>query len=186
MSRALEIAANSMNAVSILLAGRNSVHTWWTGIAGCSLFGWLFFETKLYADSTLQLFFIVTSALGWWAWLGGTHRRELPVRTTPARLLGLLAAGGLVVALGYAWLLHRFTDAFAPLPDSLVLAFSVIAQLLLMARRIETWWCWLLVNSIAVPLFASRGLFLTAALYTGFWLNAVVALRHWRRQLVLA
>ncbi|MES2570562.1 MAG: nicotinamide riboside transporter PnuC, partial [Verrucomicrobiota bacterium] len=39
----MEIAANFFNAVSILLAGRNSVHTWWTGIIGCLLFGWVFF-----------------------------------------------------------------------------------------------------------------------------------------------
>ena len=40
-----------------------------------------------------------------------------------------------------------------------------------------------MVNTIAVPLYASRGLTLTAVLYAGFWLNALVALRHWRRQL---
>jgi hypothetical protein len=33
----LEISANAVNALSILLAGRNSVHTWWTGIIGCAL-----------------------------------------------------------------------------------------------------------------------------------------------------
>lgn len=33
-----ELAANAFNAVSIVLAGRNSVHTWWTGIVCCVLF----------------------------------------------------------------------------------------------------------------------------------------------------
>ena len=36
--RYAEIAANAFNAVSILLAARNSLHTWWTGIVGCALF----------------------------------------------------------------------------------------------------------------------------------------------------
>jgi nicotinamide mononucleotide transporter len=43
MTSALEIAANVTVAASILLAGRNSVHTWWTGIIGCSLFGLVFY-----------------------------------------------------------------------------------------------------------------------------------------------
>ena len=34
MNKVIEIAANALNALSILLAGCNSVHTWWTGIAG--------------------------------------------------------------------------------------------------------------------------------------------------------
>ena len=82
---------------------------------------------------------------------------------------------------GYGWLLWRFTDAYAPFIDSIILAFSVLGQLLLMDRRVESWWCWLLVNTIAVPLYASRGLNVTAVLYAAFWINAVVSLRHWQR-----
>ena len=85
------------------------------------------------------------------------------------------------MAIGYGSLLHRFTDAYAPFLDSLVLAFSVLGQFLLMGRRYESWWCWLLVNTIAVPLYLSRGLHVTAVLYAAFWVNAVVALARWRR-----
>ncbi len=178
MTSPLEISANAVNALSIVLAGRNSVHTWWTGIFGCLLFAWLFANTQLYADSTLQAFFIATSAIGWKNW----SRREnrLITKTQPQALFGMLFAA-LIVAAAYSWLLHRFTDAYAPVPDSLVLVFSVIAQFLLMQRRVETWWFWLAVNSIAVPLFFSRGLYLTAILYTAFWINALISLRHWRR-----
>jgi len=38
-----------------------------------------------------------------------------------------------------------------------------------------------LVDTIAVPLYLSRGLHVTAVLYAAFWLNAVVALVRWRR-----
>jgi len=91
------------------------------------------------------------------------------------------AVAGAVVAVGYGWLLHRFTDAYAPFLDSVVLAFSVLAQLLLMRRHYESWWCWLLVNTIAVPLYLSKNLHVTALLYTAFWINAVVALVRWRK-----
>jgi nicotinamide mononucleotide transporter len=181
MNRGWEIAANGLNAVSILLAGCNSVHTWWTGILGCLLFAAVFFGAKLYADVTLQAFFVVTSAAGWWTWLHSRPGGQLPVRrTAPAVVAGLLVSAT-VVAAGYGWVLHRFTDAYAPFLDSVVLAFSVLGQFLLMGRRYESWWCWLLVNTIAVPLYLSRGLNVTAALYSVFWLNAVVALVRWRR-----
>jgi nicotinamide mononucleotide transporter len=176
-----EIAANGFNTASILLAGRNSAHTWWTGIIGCGLFALVFLWSRLYADLTLQGFFITTSVLGWWNWV---HRRagaQLPVRRTRPILIVALSAAGVAVAAGYGFLLHHFTDAYAPFLDSVVLAFSVLGQFLLTARRIENWWCWLLVNTIAVPLYAARGLTLTALLYTVFWVNAVVSLGRWRR-----
>jgi nicotinamide mononucleotide transporter len=184
----LEIAANLVNTASILLAGRNSVHTWWTGIIGCLLFARLFTSARLYADATLQLFFIATSVLGWWRWRARRQDDQAPaprpIRRTPPRLMLLLALAGVVVAVGYGQLLHRLTDAFAPTIDSLVLAFSVLGQLLLVGRRVESWWCWLLVNTISVPLFAARGLWLTAGLYLVFWVNALVSLRRWRQMAV--
>jgi nicotinamide mononucleotide transporter len=169
------------NAASIFLAGRNSVHMWWTTIVGCLLFAHVFFFAKLYADVTLQAFFVATAGLGWWRWIHGNQGHELPVRRSSKALIAGSAAAGVVVTLAYGWLLHRFTDAYAPFLDSLVLAFSVLGQLLLMERRVESWWCWLLVNTIAVPLYASRGLHITAGLYVAFWVNAVVSLRHWRK-----
>lgn len=181
MSRGWEISANALNALSILLAGCNSIHTWWTGIAGCVLFGAVFFSARLYADVTLQAFFVVTSVVGWWTWWRGVRGEQLPVRHTRLPVVVALLFAGAAVASTYGWLLQRFTDAYAPFLDSVVLAFSVLGQFLLLGRRYETWWCWLLVNTIAVPLYVSRGLQVTAVLYAAFWINSVVALVRWRR-----
>ena len=177
----IEIAANVFNAASVFLAGRNSIHMWWTTIVNCALFVYVFYEAKLYADVTLQVFFITTAVIGWWRWLHGAHGAELPVRYSPRSLVAASIAAGVIVTLGYGWLLHRFTDAYAPFVDSMVLAFSVVGQFLLIDRRVESWWCWLLVNTIAVPLYASRGLYVTAILYAAFWVNAIVALGRWRK-----
>ena len=179
----LELLANGFNTLAILLAGRNSVHTWWTGIVGCLLFGWVFFQAKLYADVTLQVFFVVTSIEGYRRWRGNGPR-ELPVTRTGRLTLAKLVAVAVLVVFGYGLLLHRFTDAYAPFVDSAILAFSVLGQFLLMQRRLETWLCWLLVNSLAVPVYWLRGLHLTSLLYAAYWVNALISLRHWRSDLL--
>jgi nicotinamide mononucleotide transporter len=181
MDKGIEIAANVFNAASILFAARNSFHTWWIGIMGCLLFGWVFFAAQLYADVTLMGFFIATSVVGWRNWVRGSSGEGVPVRRTGLLPFVVMFVAGAAVAAGYGWLLHRFTDAFAPFLDSVVLAFSVLGQPLLMNRRYEAWWCWLLVNTIAVPLYFIRGLDVTAVLYAAFWINAVVALVRWRK-----
>ncbi len=180
MTGPLEIAANGVTTISILLAGRNSVHTWWTGIVGCGLFVIVFGQAQLYADASLQIFFVAASIVGWWHWLhGGRDRQALPIRRISRSAFLLSAVTGGVAAAGYGALLHVWTDAYAPFLDSMVLSFSVLAQVLLMQRRLENWPIWLLVNTVAVPLFASRGLYVTAALYTVYWVNALVSWRHW-------
>ncbi|WP_426196448.1 nicotinamide riboside transporter PnuC [Massilia sp. DWR3-1-1] len=181
MTGMLELAANGGATLAIVLAGRNNVHTWWTGMVGCSLFAVLFFQERLYADVLLQVFFIGSSALGWWYWRRGDAGAALPI--APADFASVLwpGAAALAVAAAYGALLLHFTDAYAPFVDSLVLALSVLAQLLLMKRRIENWAFWLLVNSLAVPLYASRGLYLTALLYACYWVHAIYAWLQWRR-----
>lgn len=39
-----EIAACLAYAVSVWLAARNNVHTWWIGIIGSILYGWVFWS----------------------------------------------------------------------------------------------------------------------------------------------
>jgi nicotinamide mononucleotide transporter len=179
-----ELVANAVNAISILLATLNSKNTWWTGITGCLIFGWVFLQARLYADATLQIFFVLTSAIGWWNWSKGHDGATLPVRRTSLQMIAACVAAGGAVAAGYGWLLHAYTNAYAPFADATVLALSVLGQLLLMGRRYESWWCWLAANSIAVPLFLTRGLNVTALLYLAFWINAVVALVRWRHLVV--
>lgn len=178
----LEIAANAFTALAIVLAGRNSMHTWWTGIVGCGLFAIVFASSKLYADVVLQVFFVATGIVGWWKWLrGGDSGATLPVtHASMASMLWTVPIGVLATAC-YAALLHHYTDAYAPLFDSAVLVFSIIGQIMMMQRRVENWAFWVLVNTIAAPLYYSRGLQLTALLYAGFWVNAVVSWIAWRR-----
>src|SRR5262245_45704526 len=171
----MEIAANAVTAVSIWLAARNNAWTWPTGIIGCGLFGVVFLQTQLYADASLQLFFIATSLIGWWQWFHrpdsqGIHER--PVTDASSATLVWMAVAALLTTLIYGTALHRFTNAYLPYVDSAVLALSVMAQFLLMQRKIATWPTWLLVNTISVALFASRGLIITAVLYACYWVNA--------------
>ena len=180
----LEIAANAVMALSIGLAARNRVHTWPTGVLGCLLFAIVFMRNQLYADATLQLFFIATSLAGWWHWLHPAQplgALERPITKTRPQTLYWMILAALGITLLYGWLLHQFTDAYLPYIDSAVLALSVIAQCLLMQRKVDTWPFWLAVNTISVALFASRGLTLTAALYAVYWINAWYGWWRWHR-----
>ncbi|MEY2686872.1 MAG: hypothetical protein RL375_1070 [Pseudomonadota bacterium] len=179
---ALEVAANVATALSIWLAARNSAHTWTTGVVGCVLFGILFYGNQLYADASLQVFFIVTSAMGWHRWRRRTGDVVRPITRAALPALVAMAGAAVVVTLAYGGLLHRFTDAYMPFVDAAVLAMSVVAQCLLMQRKLETWPWWLAVNTLSVPLFASRGLWLTAAIYAAYWCNAWYGWWTWRRQ----
>jgi nicotinamide mononucleotide transporter len=175
----LELAANAVTTLSIWLAVRNHVHTWTTGIVGCLLFMVLFYEKQLYADATLQVFFVASSLVGWWQWKHGTDG-DRPVTKSSFPTIGVIALVALAVTAGYGWLLLKLTDDFMPFVDASVLILSVIAQCLLMQRKVESWPFWIAVNSLSVGLYISRGMNITAFLYAAYWFNAWYGWYRWR------
>ncbi|UZE94796.1 nicotinamide riboside transporter PnuC [Alkalimarinus alittae] len=173
----LEWAANAVFVLSVVLAARNNINTWWTGIIGCGLFAVLFYQYNLYADVTLMIFFIFTSVYGWTYW--GAKKELHAIQRTPVTAFINLVLLAALATVAYGWILHSSTDAYAPFIDSIILMFSVLAQFLLMQRRVETWVCWLIVDTVAVPLYASRELYLTSFVYGLFWCNAWFGLYTW-------
>jgi nicotinamide mononucleotide transporter len=50
-------------------------------------------------------------------------------------------------------------------------------------RYLENWWWWIAVDVLSVGLYAAKGLWLTAGLYTVFLALAVIGLLQWQRHL---
>ena len=178
----LEAWANIFTIVCIFLAGRNSIHTWWTGIIACGLFGILFYDSKLYADVMLQVFFTITSVIGWYNW------RNIGIITQPITRVSRHDAlnymcSATIFAAAYGLVLFNFTDAWSPWIDSTVLAFSILGQFLLMGRKLESWPIWFGVNVLSVPLYFSRGLYLTTGLYSVFLIHSVWAFYNWKKEM---
>jgi nicotinamide mononucleotide transporter len=90
----LELAGFATGAVSVWLAVVESVWTWPTGIANNGVFLALFLQSRLFADSALQVVYVVLSLAGWVLWLrgrGGSGRRPI-ARLTARDAAAVLAA----------------------------------------------------------------------------------------------
>ena len=180
----LEWAANILTALCIYLAGRNKVLTWPIGIIATCLFGVLFYKAGLFADSLLQVFFIATGIIGWMGWKNNKIVEEIPTHIDVKKFV-LYSVIAIIVAIAYGYfLLYRVADtfdAYVPFVDSLILTLSILGQLLLMRKKIETWMVWIAVNIISVPLYFSRDLYLTSFMYSLFLINAVVSYFYWKK-----
>ncbi len=180
----LEWAAAALGLVNVALIVRRSVWNYPFGLAMVSLYFFVFFEARLYSDALLQIFFFVVQLYGWWNWLRARRAAgEIRVLTlTPrARLLWI---GGIVAA-STIWglAMARYTNAAAPMIDAAIAGTSIAAQILMAQRRIENWLLWILVDAIAIGLFASRGLHATSVLYALFLLLSIAGLIGWARAL---
>jgi len=180
---ALEAVAFVLAIVMVVLNMRVNPIAWPLAIISSLLYFALFWNSKLYGDASLQVFFALVALWGWWQWLRGTAADGSALRV---RSLDAVARGWVFAALVLAWpatgwFLKRYTDTDVPWWDAFPTAGSVIGQWLLGRKYIENWAAWVVVNVVSVGLFAYKGLWLTTLLYTLFIAMSFMGWRAWAR-----
>lgn len=176
-----EIVAAISSAICVWLLARNHPLGWWVGLVGIVAYAWIFYESKLYADAGLQAVYFVTSLQAIWIWLnGGANRTERPVRHLPRAFWLPTLAVAVLATVGLIELLAWMRGA-APLWDAITTVLSLVAHVYLMFRFVESWYLWVLVDTIYVPLYWSRGLYPTSAIYVVFWFLALQGAFTFRR-----
>lgn len=179
----LESIAVILGLANIVLLVLRSIWNYPFGIAMVICYAWIFYGAKLYSDALLQIFFLVVQMYGWWNWsraADGAEDDRIPVLALSKRKqLGILC---LVLVMSLAWgsMMMRFTDAHYPFWDGTIAMTSVVAQILLARRYLENWVLWIIIDILAVGLYWTKGLHLTAGLYGIFFALAAMGLYQWR------
>ena len=179
-----EILAVVFGIVSVYLSTREHIWSWPTALVNVALYFVVFFEAKLYADMGLQVVYFALSLYGWYEWLyGGENRTELHVSRTTRALGVRLVIIGIASAALLGTVLARFTDAALPYLDSATTSTSLVAQWMMTRKILENWAVWAVVDVVYVGMFIYKRLYLTAGLYTVFFVLAVMGFIQWKRSL---
>jgi nicotinamide mononucleotide transporter len=203
----IEVFGAVTGILYVFLEIRQTIWLWPVGIITSGVYIWVFFTGKLYADMSLQGYYLVISILGWYWWgrglgirdqgsgireeerrgegekgrRGEGEKEELHVARLKFRTGVILA---IVFSLLFAvlWLLlGRFTDSPVPGWDSFITSLSIIATWMLARKIYEHWFLWIVVNTVATGLFLTRGLYPTVILYFVYGVMSFAGLKAWRK-----
>ena len=176
----LEWVAAGLGLINVALLVFRSIWNYAFGIASVAVYIFVFFESRLYAESGLQVFFVLAQLWGWYLWLKvGDEDSKVPVRWLDWQSRAVWLAVTAALSLNLGWALHKFTNAAMPYADSAIAGASVAAQILLAYRRIENWALWIVIDVAAVLLYINRGLYPTAGLYGGMLVMSLFGLKEW-------
>jgi nicotinamide mononucleotide transporter len=137
------------------------------------LYGVFFYQVDLFASALLQIVFIGAAIYGWFGWaptgaVPGTISTRNRIRLVLGTLVSVAVLSPVLANIGAA---ATWTDAF-------ILIASIVAQLLMVYEKYETWVLWLIVNFVATVQYLTLGYWFTALLYGVF---AIVAILGWKR-----
>jgi nicotinamide mononucleotide transporter len=170
----LEAVAAVVSFIGVWLGTTGKRITWpWWAISSI-LYMLFFYQADLFASAAAQIVFIIAAFLGWRDW-APTGAQPGPLTNRNRALLALVT----LVSVSLLTPLLTNLGAAATWQDAILFVGSLIAQVLMVYEKIESWILWLVVDGAATYLYASLGYWFTALLYFAFTLIALVGWKRW-------
>lgn len=176
----LEWLAVILGVAEVLLARVNNVWLYPTGILGTLLGIYLLLIAGLYAESILNVYYVIMSVYGWIFWLTKSGKDQVKISWSTKRewtiTLIIVFAGWLILYL----LLKNFTSSNVPFWDSFASSTAWAGMWLLARRKIENWILLNISNLVAIPLLFYKKLPLLALLTLFLFVIAFWGYFEWR------
>lgn len=181
----IELLGSALSIIYLYLSIKQKASLWIFGFLCSSLYVVVFFQSKFYADMSLQFYYLGVSVFGWISWKAGNpeNRKELPVKRTTPLSGAIILVIALVLYFLYYFILSEYTDSPLPKADSFTTALSIVATWMLARKMIEHWWLWIIVDSVSAGLYFYKALYPTAILFVIYTIMAFIGYQQWKKSL---
>lgn len=182
--RNLEIIAVVFGILQVLLAYKNNVLLYPAGIISTIIFIWLFANPKtgLYAEASLNLYYLIMSIYGWILWsLKSKKEEHISISKTTNKEWRIAVTIFLSAYLILFVVLSKFTDSTVPYMDAFVSAAAWAGMWLLAKRKLENWIVLNVSNIVAIPLLFYKEMPLTGLLTLFLFTVAIFGYYNWKK-----
>lgn len=181
----LQIVGVALGLTYLYLEYKANIWLWVVGLIMPIVHGTLYYRSGLYADFSMQLYYIAAGVYGLLAWSRKSgDSGQLKIAFTPIRVVPLIIVMYAVAHVVIYWALVRFTDSTVPFWDSLSTALCIVAYWMLSRKYVEQWLVWLVVDLITVGLYIYKDIPITASLYVLYSALAIAGYMRWRKEIL--
>ncbi|NLY22907.1 MAG: nicotinamide mononucleotide transporter [Bacteroidales bacterium] len=183
----IEIIAATLGIIAIYFQIKVKPFYWVISLVVSSMYIIVYFSAKLYADMSMQFYYVGMSIYGLYVWLSGNYSSDKKIihiskiKDLKSWLLIALISALSFFIIGY--ILKNFTDSNVPWWDSFTTSLSFVATWMLARKKIENWLIWIVVNATSVALYIYKQLYPTTILFIILTLLAIVGYFQWKREL---
>lgn len=177
----LQAVGTIFGVTQVLLARKNNIHNYLFGIVAILISFWVLYQSKLYADILLNLYYLVMSIYGWFYWKFGKKKEETPISyaTKSEHVIAIAILLGCFTLMSY-WL-NVHTNSDVPFWDAAVAAFAWVGMWLMAKRKMENWIFLNISNIISIPLLMYKGLYVYALVTVFLFIVGTSGYFKWRK-----
>jgi len=179
----LQWAAITFGVTEVILAQKNRIALYPAGIAAAGISIYILWDAGLFAESLLNLYYVLMSMYGWWHWSKKKDQPPVAITKTTLREWAVVAAIILFAYLVLYLVLVNFTPSTVPHWDAWITATAWAGTWLLARRKLENWILLNISNAFAIPLLIQKELPLFAALTLVLFVVAVRGYFSWQKKM---
>lgn len=180
----VEILATLTGLIYLVYSVQGKVLLWLYGIISSSLYIYICFNAKIYANMGIYIYYVIISIYGWFHWIQGKKgdQEELPVSRISQKLTIYLLLITLLLFIFIAFILDKFTDSDIAILDAVTASASITATWMLARKILEHWLIWIIVDALLVVLYISKDLYPTVILYIFYTTLAILGYIEWKKK----
>jgi len=178
----LEWIAALFIIASVIMLGKASVLGWVFSAIGCAIYGFIFAEQTFYANTIVQIIFVLQSIYGIFQWKKNTINEEfISVKFDSTSLLLIFSSTlGIVSILSVFLYSYMFKES--SFMDIVLSICSLFATIMIIKRIVHAWFFWMAIDIGYIFLFIKVDMYVSAGLYLLLFLICIKNYMQWNKK----
>ena len=178
-----EIIATITGIICVYLQTKEKVAAWFFGIVSVVLLAAIFFDSNLLSDFFLHIILLGLNVYGWYHWetKKNQQKAKAPILHFTNRDWGIWIAVIIIITPLWGFGMSNLFGADLAYYDAFTTVGSLVAQYLLAKKYLENWIVWIVVDVIAIGIYAYKGLYFVTFLFFVYLLLCVLGYIQWKK-----
>ena len=177
----IETIAVAFSISYVVLAAKGNIWCWFFAILSVSIYIFLCYEAKLFAETILQIFYLIMAFIGYFTWINSNKKFTAKQLSISNHILIIFSGTIITFLIGFYF--ATYTEAKMPIIDSFTTCFSIIATFLVVKKILENWIYWIIIDLVSIYIYFSRDLHLTSLLFLVYTVIAIIGYFNWKKKL---
>jgi nicotinamide mononucleotide transporter len=174
---------------SVWYSKKENVLVYPIGLISTIIYIYLSFEGSLFGEASVNFYYTIMSIIGWYLWMkkdatkqenilhiSYSNKKELRFQ------LIFFVSLFVIIFLSLTYLKNAFNAGTIPWADGLATASAFTGMYLMVKKKVESWYWWLLTNVASIPLYFTKGYIVSSVYYIILLILAIFGLLEWRRK----
>lgn len=154
-----------------------------------SVFLWIIYVavwSPLIWDVLINVIYLILNIYGLYHWRKPSSKKVVETRYLTMKERGIytwIAFIGIIFLTYIGRKIGRYDSETQALIDATTTVLAILGQWFMSAKILESWYMWILVNLISIPLYISIGSYTLAMVWVSYMINAIYGLIIWKKNM---